>query len=336
MTDNGQAPRTELEGGAYLRSEQAVTFRLQLGWVVFSRRSINAVVLCFELGERPDIDALATANLGHGSYDLVLFESADASLRNGLLRCSSGRLWYAPWVVPRYCVDLTGSFDQYRRHFSKSVRHHLKRDREKFQQLSGSAEYFREYRRPEEMRDFCRAARSISVKTYQERLHGAGIPDSPEFIDDLIQRAERDLIRGYILYDKDHPVAFAYCSGRGSKIIYQKTGFDPAYAGSSPGRVLLYCVLERLYTERRFELFDFEMGEFLYKSIFSTHSFSCSDIYCFRLSARNIAFVFAHAALTAVSLALARLTRALRIKDKIKKWARAKLRGVGLAARPTV
>jgi hypothetical protein len=326
MTDNGQASGRELEGGAYLRSEQVVTLRLQLGEFVFSRISFNAVVLHFELGERPDIDALAKANLGYGLYDLVFFPSVDTTLRTGVLRWSSGRLWYAPGIFPLYCVDLTGSFDQYRHHFSKRVRSHLRQDLEKFKQLSGGAEYFREYRRPEEMRDFYCAAKSISVKTYQERLLGGGLPDSPEFIDNLIRRAENDLIRGYILYDKDHPIAFAYCSGRGTRITYHMTGYDPAYADFSPGRVLLYCLLERLYAERSFELFDFDIGEALYKSIFSTHSFICTNIYCFRLSARNIAFVLTNAGLGVVSRTLVRLTRALGIKDKIKKWARANLR----------
>ncbi|MGA3159674.1 MAG: GNAT family N-acetyltransferase [Terracidiphilus sp.] len=326
MTDNGRSPGRELEGGAYLRKEQTVTFRLQLGEFVFSRKSFNAVVLHFELGERPDIDALAKANLDYGLYDLVFFPNVDATLRTGILRWSSDNLWYAPGIFPLYCVDLTCSFDQYRRHFSKSVRSHLKRDREKFKQLSGGVEYFREYRRPEEMRDFYFAARSISAKTYQERLLGAGLPDSPEFIEDLIRRAEQDLIRGYILYDKDHPVAFGYCSGRDSRITYHTTGYDPAYADYSPGRVLLYCLLERLYAERRFELFDFDMGEAIYKSVFSTHSFICANIYCFRLSARNITFVIAHAGLAAVSRTLVRLTHALGIKDKIKKWTRANLR----------
>jgi hypothetical protein len=196
-------------------------------------------------------------------------------------------------------VDLTGSFDQYRRHFSKHVRNNLRQELEKFKRLSGGAEYFREYRRPEEMRDCYCAAKSISVKTYQERLLGGGLPDSPEFIDGLIRRAEQDLIRGYILYDKDHPVAFASCSGWGTRISGHRTGYDPAYSHFSPGSVLLYCLLERLCTERRFELFDFDMGEGLYKSIFSTHSFICADIFCFRLSARNIAFVLAHASLAA-------------------------------------
>ena len=313
----------ELEGGAYLRSEQPITFSLKLGEFVLFRKSFNAVSLYFELGEQPGLDALAAANLRYGSYDFVRFPNIDATLRTGLMRRSTGGLWYAPEVYPLYCVDLTWSFDQYRRHFSKKMRGILKRDRERFQQLSGGAEYFREYRKPEEMQEFHCTARSISVKTYQERLLGVGLPDSPEFVDDLIRRAKDDLIRGYVLFDKGHPVAFGYCSGRGTRLTYHVTGYDPAYSEHSPGRVLLYCMLERLYDEKRFTLFDFDRGEALYKSIFSTHSFRCATIFCFRSSAKNLAYVIIHSGLTALSRTIVLLSQALNIKDRIKKWARA-------------
>jgi CelD/BcsL family acetyltransferase involved in cellulose biosynthesis len=323
MMGSGNFPELELMGSAYLRSEKPVTFPLQLGEFVLSRKSFNAVVLYFELGEHPELAALAAANLRDGLYDLVAFRNVDATLRTGLLRWSSGHLWYAPVAYPLYCVDLKGSFEDYLCKFSQKSRKNLRRDREKLKRLSGNDEYFREYRRPEEMEEFCCAARSISAKTYQERLLGVGLPDSPEFVKEMIRRAEHDLVRGYILYDKDHPVAFAYCSGRGKQLTYNTIGYDPAYTDHSPGRVLLYCLLDRLFAEKRFDLFDFGMGDGFYKSFFSTHSFNCVTIFCFRLSARNLTFVISHAGLVALSRTVVRLTQALGIKDKIKKWARA-------------
>lgn len=316
-------PELKLKGGAYSRSEKPVTFSLKLGEFVLFRKSFNAVSLYFELGERPDLDAPAAANLRYGSYDLVRFPNVDASLRTGLWWRSAGGLWYAPEVYPLYCVDLTLPLDQYQRHFSKKVRANLRREREQFRRIVGDAGYFREYRQPEEMEEFHHIARSISVKTYQERLLGDGLPDSPEFVADLIRRAKDDLVRGYILFDKELPVAFGYCSGRGSRLTYDLTGYDPEYARYSPGRVLLYCILERLYDEKCFALLDFDRGEALYKSIFSTHSFHCATIFCFKLSAKNLAFVISHAGLAALSRVFVRLTQALSIKDKIKKWARA-------------
>jgi CelD/BcsL family acetyltransferase involved in cellulose biosynthesis len=323
MSDNGHVPELELKGGAYLRSEKRVTFSLKFGEFVLSRKSFNAVSLYFELGEHPELAALAAANLRDGPYDLVRFPNVDATLRTGLLRWSSGRLWYAPAAYPLYCVDLKGSFEDYLCKFSQKSRKNLRRDREKLKRISGGNEYFREYRLPGEMRDFCSVARSISAKTYQERLLGVGLPDSPEFVEDMIRRAEHDLVRGYILYDKDHPVAFAYCSGRDKQLTYNTIGYDPAYTDHSPGRVLLYCLLDSLFAEKRFELFDFGMGDGFYKSFFSTHSFNCANIFCFRLSAKNLAFVISHAGLAALSRTVVRLTQALNIKDKIKKWARA-------------
>jgi CelD/BcsL family acetyltransferase involved in cellulose biosynthesis len=185
----------------------------------------------------------------------------------------------------------------------------------------------REYRRPEEMGDFQRTARVITELTYQERLLRVGLPATAEFLRKLVREAEEDNVRSYVLFHADRPIAFAYCSSRGRNLTYQVIGYDPDYRNFSPGRVLLYLMLEALFREGRYDKFDFGAGEAFYKSFFATDSVQCMDVYYFRPTARNWFTLQARTALVALSRALVRISESLHIKDTLKKWLREKSAG---------
>jgi CelD/BcsL family acetyltransferase involved in cellulose biosynthesis len=313
-------------GQPLVRTEQSLTMRLLLGELSLYRRAFDAVVLRSEPGARPDIDALSRSNLQRTRHEVVFFPSVHPSVSIRTLRYAVSGLCYSSRPYPLYYVDLTPSFEQFVKKFSSSSRKNLRRDLTKFQELSGRKNCVREYRNPEDMDEFHRTARIISAVTFQERLLGVGLPDTPEFVEQLIRDARNDLVRGYVLFDKERPVAFAYCGGRGTHLIYRTIGYDPAYREHSPGRTLLYVILERLFAERRFDLLDFGPGEAFYKSFFSTHSLTCADVYCFRYSIPNVLFVVAHFGLSIVSRTLVGITKKFGVKEKLKKWARANLR----------
>jgi hypothetical protein len=308
------------------RIEQKLTLRLLFGEVCLRPVSFQAVVLSGQPAGRPPIGDLARKTLRSGQYEVVFFPSVHIDERGGMLQLESYGIRYSPPGYPLYYVNLTPSFDEYLKKFSSSSRKNLRRDLTKFKELSGRGDdCIREYRRPEEMRDFHRHARSISQVTFQERLLGVGLPDTPEFIEQLIRDAEDDLVRSYILFDKERPVAFVYCAGRNRHLTYRTIGYDPEYRDYSPGRTLLYVILERLFAERRFDLLDFGPGEAFYKSFFATDSWMCVDVYVFRYTPSNMAFILSHVGLSATSRSLVRITTALGIKEKLKKWARQNL-----------
>jgi CelD/BcsL family acetyltransferase involved in cellulose biosynthesis len=172
------------------------------------------------------------------------------------------------------------------------------------------------------MEEFQASARTISALTYQERMLSAGLPDTPEFRAAMVKAAAQDLVRNFVLFHRERPVAFAYCSGKGRELTYRIIGYDPEYRDQSPGRVLLYLLLERLFAERRFDAIDFGPGEALYKSMFATGHVACSDVYYFRPTLRNAAFVSLQTGMAATSRGMVLLTSQLGIKDKLKKWFR--------------
>lgn len=238
------------------------------------------------------------------------------------LRLMRGYLRYVPGHYPRYFMELQGDFECYLRTFSAKSRATLQRKVRKFAQFSGGEICWREFRRPEEMAEFYRLARSVSGKTYQERLLKAGLPDTAEFCAELQRLAAQDSVRGYLLFHEARPIAYLYCEARGDILLYRHPGYDPDFAPWSPGTVLQYLVTQRLHTEQRFRMLDFTEGEGAHKALFATGSLQCADVYFLRLTVRNMALVALHNSLAAVARSLAGLLKTLGLKARVKQWMR--------------
>jgi len=236
---------------------------------------------------------------------------------------SDGIIIYVPATFPRYVISLKSTFEEYlAKNFNAKRRHNLLATVRKFAQLSEGLIDFREYATPNAMTEFHRLARQISELTYQERLLVVGIPDDPNFVSHLKLLAQNGTLRGYILFSNAIPVAFAYCSLHETMVTYEKTGFDPAYAQWSPGIVLLYHILKKLFSENVFTTFDFGTGEALYKSLFSTSAVSCADIYFFRRRCTTFPLLLAHSTLIYSSSLIVAILNILGLKRRLKMFFR--------------
>ncbi len=241
------------------------------------------------------------------------------------LNISSKFFRYVPFQYTRYYVDLSGSFDDYLGKFSTKYRWQLKKKVKKFAELSGGEIEWRVYRRADQMEEFHRLAREVSKRTYQENLLQEGLPDGEEFLRELQAMAERDSVRGYLLFLEGRPVAYIYCPGQGD-ILYQGIlGYNPEFQQWSPGMVLNYLSLESMFSEnKRFRMLDFSEGEYEYKKQLSTGSARCAEIYYFRPTFRNLILIgFHHGWVSSVKLALRALDY-LKLKDRVKKLLRSR------------
>jgi hypothetical protein len=252
----------------------------------------------------------------------VLFSSQPIKGDLPLISIPSGLIRYVPNQYPRYYVDLHGTFASYRDNLSSNYRHNLRRYSKRFSEFCEGTDSFRVFRTPDDMGTFHSLARQISQLTYQERLLGVGLPDTEQFRQKLIGMAATDSVRNYVLYHGEKPVAFLYCSVHGRDVTAEVTGYDPAYDRFSPGTLLLYRMLEHLFSEERFRSVDFGSGEALFKSAFSTGSARCADIYFFRLRPWGLFIVLSHAGLKAISRFIVRLLRELKVNDRVKKLLR--------------
>ena len=229
---------------------------------------------------------------------------------------------YVPSQYERRYIDLGGTFEDYLKQFSSKSRSTLRRKVRKYGQLCGGEPDWRTYRTPSEMEEFYRLARDVSRKTYQERLLDAGLPESDEFRKEMLEAAERDSTRGYLLFHESRPVAYLHCPIHDGVVFYGHLGYDPEYAKWSPGTVLQHLALEQLFGEPGQRMFDFTEGEGQHKSFFATHSALCADIYYLRRSLRNRCLVRLHAGLDTFSRALVRLLDRLGVKERIKRLIR--------------
>ncbi|WP_241527356.1 GNAT family N-acetyltransferase [Sphingomonas turrisvirgatae] len=187
----------------------------------------------------------------------------------------------------RYHADLTGTYDAYLARLSSSARQGVKRKMRKVAQLSGGKIDVRRFVTPDELRAFHGIARGIARRTYQERLLGEALPDSPAFVDWMLARAAEDAVRAWLLYIGGEPAAYLYCPAQGDTLIYEFVGHDPRFNELSPGAVLQMEAFRELFAEGRFARFDFTEGEGQHKRQFSTGSVPCLDLLLLRPSFAN-------------------------------------------------
>jgi hypothetical protein len=174
------------------------------------------------------------------------------------------------------------------------------------------------------MDEFLRLAREVSKKTYQERLLGVGLPSDEQFRQQLYTLACRDLSRGYILFYDATPIAYLFCSIReGGILIYRYLGYDPKFEAWSPGTVLQYLVLEKLFNEDGVQMLDFTEGEGAQKKFFSTGSTRCADVYYFRRTSKNWLILCVHTAVDSISAFGVQVLNLLGMKTWVKRLFRA-------------
>jgi len=147
--------------------------------------------------------------------------------------------------------------------------------------------------------------------------------------------AERDSIRGYILFLGEEPVSYMHCTVEHQSLLSRYLGYEPKYQELSPGVVLQYVLLERLFSQQVFRVFDFGWGwgGMQHKRLFATGFVTCTDLHYFRRTARNYTFVKLHSILENVSGGTATILETLGMKSAIKGLV---VRLVGRGAVPTI
>lgn len=191
----------------------------------------------------------------------------------------------------RHWCDLGIGFDAWLAGLSANARSALKRKRRKLEAAGRMA--IRAYRTPEELASFHAAARPLSARTYQERLLGSGLPDTPAFRAEMLADAAADRVRAWLLSVNDAAVAYLYCCERDGSLLYAHVGHDPAWNALSPGSVLHAHAFADLFAEGRFARFDFTEGEGQHKRQFATGGVDCVDLLLLRPTIANRAVLAA-------------------------------------------
>jgi CelD/BcsL family acetyltransferase involved in cellulose biosynthesis len=195
----------------------------------------------------------------------------------------------------RHYIDMSTGFDAYLACFSGKTRSTLRRKAKKLAEECGGY-CVTEHRTPAEIETFLAAALPLSARTYQARLLDAGLPDSPAARVAMLEAAEDDRMRAFLLHAGGQPIAYLSLPVTGATLVYAHLGYDPDHARLSPGTVLQIDALERLFAEERYRWFDFTEGEGAHKAMFGTDSAACSSFMLLRPTLANRALLGARRA----------------------------------------
>jgi Acetyltransferase (GNAT) domain len=205
-----------------------------------------------------------------------------------LVKASGDMLPFVRQRYTRYFTDFGIGFDAWWNGLSSNARQGIKRKAKKIAAESGGELDVRAFRGPQELEAFHDVARRISLRTYQERLLGSGLPDSAEFIATMLAQAAAGQVRAWLLYIAGEPAAYLYCPViEGGVVIYAHVGHDPAFNDLSPGAVLQLEAMRELFEEGKFARFDFTEGEGQHKRQFATGGVACVDLFLLRPSLAN-------------------------------------------------
>ena len=84
-------------------------------------------------------------------------------------------------------------------------------------------------------------------------------------VGELTELAARKWLRSFLLVAGNEAAAFALCYQSGDVFAYARIGYDNRFAKYSPGTILLYRLLDHLYTDNTPTYVDLGDGEFGYK-----------------------------------------------------------------------
>lgn len=187
----------------------------------------------------------------------------------------------------RHYIDMGVGFDAYMAGFSGKTRSTLKRKARKLAEAAPGGYQVTAHHTPAEIEAFLEAALPLSGKTYQARLLDAGLPGDPASRRAMLEAAEDDRMRAFLLHADGAAIAYLALPVSGRTLVYAHLGYDPDWARLSPGTVLQIDALEQLFGEERFAWFDFTEGEGAHKALFGTHSAACCSLVLLRPTLAN-------------------------------------------------
>jgi hypothetical protein len=315
-TPDAAPPRSSRANGRWV--ELTERFSFTFAGIFLGAASFRCLTLERPIGHPPyPLEPSLFDRLPEGVRALHICSQTIAAKLPRVSRLGRG-ICYVPLQGPRFFIDLNGSFEVYLGKFRERSRHYMKRNVRRFARTCGGSVLWREFRDATDMAEFYSLASEVSRKTYQHRLLHAGIETSQFLRNELLHEEIKSHFRGYILFHQRTPIAYMFCRAQGVDLLFEKTGFDPSFAVHSPGFVLLWFALQRLFAEGEFRRFDFGEGEYPHKEHMATDSIDVAEIYCLPWSFRNVALVLMHSAVVTAANLLTSTLKRLGIAQRLK------------------
>ncbi len=274
--------------------EKTLVFTFNMGWLGCRRLQLRTRQPWKPFTEYrpeehlPEVDARQLEGVDAVAIPGVPMEPSGAgiSFPRGLIR-------YAYFPETRYLITIEGTFNDYIRSRSAPARQNLNRSLRTFRRISNGEVRIEAFHGLEAMRRFYSLASPLARKTWQHEV-GRGLEDL-EPRDDILRLAEAGRACGYILFAGTQAVAFHLSHIQGTTLVGSQMGYDPDFAAGSPGSVLDYLTIEKLFAEGQFTTFDMMEGSTLpHKSRLATTQAPSMRLLYFPRNLRSLGFVLAH------------------------------------------
>jgi CelD/BcsL family acetyltransferase involved in cellulose biosynthesis len=163
---------------------------------------------------------------------------------------------------------MPATFDQYLSQFSAKARYNLKREVKRLRERGQPFELNR-YESPGDVPGFLAAADDVIARCWQHDCVKDIVRNTAFWNRNLIDLAEKELLRAYILVSDGQPCAVALGHQFRDVFYLIQTYYDQRLASFSPGRVLTFMYIQDLISYRPVKQLSFGFSDAHYKSFFS-------------------------------------------------------------------
>ncbi|MFN3652918.1 MAG: GNAT family N-acetyltransferase [Armatimonadota bacterium] len=317
---------------------QTLELPCRLGYATVASFRLAALEIpgpAFAGAREPEALELALAALLEKNPNASLYLSSlpEAAPVWRLLRESPGirrHGWtYLPYGSAEYwLLKLEPDFDSYLSRFSGRSRRKLQNTVRRLESVEGEVSV-RRIARADEVPPLLQHVERVSHRSWQGTRLRRAVRASREMALRLTAEAERGWLRSYVLLRGKEPISFVLGRQVERVYYYDQVGYDPEWSDYSPGKVLLYRLLEDLHQHDPPEWLDFGYGDAEYKRFFGTHHERVVNTYLLRKRPRPAVALSIHATCAGTS----EVVRSLLERFNLRSRARRLLRGFP-AARP--
>jgi len=232
---------------------------------------------------------------------------------------------HVPDVVNRWGTAVPKNPEDLYRRFSSHRRSEVRRKMRKFAASFAGTLEVKCFRDRADLPSVVRDVEEVAKKSFQRAL-GNGYIDSPESRQWLLALAMQGMLRCFILYVHDAPVAF-WIGSLYKRIFHGNyMAHDPAYNRHSPGVFLMMDVLERFCTQQDTDVvsyIDFGTGDFPYKTWLCDDKFEQADVHVFAGTFKGLYLNAVRTPLAVLHWAVRKTATNAGVLDRIRKLRRA-------------
>ncbi len=188
----------------------------------------------------------------------------------------------------RWQIRIEGSFDDYlKSQFSGRRRQKLRHERRRLEEACTHGLRIQVVTAPAEIEEFLHNVRRVVQASWQGKRYPGWLRGSSHHRK-VQSQAEQSQFRGYLLSNKDTPIAFVCGALIDGAYSPDRVGFDAQWSQYSPGKHLWLAIIQDLFAAEGVRWMDFGRTDMLYKEFFANHQHSEVPMYLIRNQLRPI------------------------------------------------